>query len=633
MTGETRPDVTVRPLSLAQEQLWFLDQLAPGGTIYNILMVWRLRGPLRVDLLGRALDLVVARHEALRVTIRDEDGTPYQVVAPAAGVPLPVTDLRGLPTEERERRVRAEIEARRAEPYDLATGPLCRFGLLRLADDEYVFHQGFHHIVTDGWSAAVINAELSAAYRSLHAGTEVVFADRELDYTDYARAQRERLRGDVLAEELAFWRRSLADLPVLELPADRPRRGDGGHRGESLIAAFPADLRGIVQRLADDHHASMFMVFAAAQALVLSRYTGSTDVPVGIPMPGRPEPELEAVVGMFINMAVLRADLSGDPTFSELVDRVADATMDLYEHQEVSFHQVVDAVQPVRDPGRNPLFQVSLQLLGRATAGEDLGLPGVDAEFVPLTSAGSRFDLAVNIVDTGSSLRAAVEYSSDLFDRWRIEAMLGHLAAVLRSAAADPGRPLSRIPIVVGAEAQLLLAAGRGDVAGLPDAEPPVYVLDASGNLQPRGVPGELLVGAGTGTGPDVVDDPFVPGRRVRRTGDLARWTPDLRIELVHRAGEEATPPAGSGAAGRDEPRTPTERSVADIFGAVLSLPRVGAEDSFFDVGGNSLQAMRAVSRINKGFGIKLSVRTLYGNVTVRAVSAVVDEKVGGPPA
>lgn len=645
----------VRRLSFAQEQLWFLDQLEPGKTTYNVLMVWRLRGPLRVDLLQRCLNLVVARHESLRVSIRSDEGAPYQVVAAPADVPLPVTDLRALPEAERERRVQAEIDAQCAEPYDLETGPLCRFRLLRLDAEEYVFCQGFHHIVTDGWSAAVINAELSTAYRSLYAGTEPVLGDAELDYTEFAESQRERLQGDVLADELAFWQRQLADLPVLELPADRPRP-TGSHRGETLIKYFPDDLRGVVQRLADDHHASMFMVLAAAFNLVLSRYSGLEDVPIGVPMLGRPEPQLEAVVGMFINMVVLRSDLSGDPTFSELVERVADGILELYEHQEVSFHQVVDAVQPVRDPGRNPLFQVSLQLLGESNSGENLGFPGVVAEFMPLASLDSRFDFAINLIDTGASLRAAVEYSSDMFDGWRIEAMLTHLETVLRAAAADPSRRLSQIPIVVGAEAERLLAAGRGEVVGYrPPIGPPqvnrqLYVVDRAMNLVPRGVVGELLIGgepadlaAGYLDRPELtaekfVDDPFHPGRLVYRTGDLVRWNTDLQIEFVGRPGE-AEPPeahagadagteAGPGAGGHDEPRTPTEQAVAGIFGEVLSLPRVGVEDSFFTVGGNSLQAMRAVSRINKGFGIKLSVRTLYGNVTVRAVSAVVDEKV-----
>lgn len=646
--GEAGP--RVRRLSFAQEQLWFLDQLAPGESIYNILMVWRLRGPLRVDLLRRCLNLVVARHESLRVTIRSAEGTPYQLVAPPAEVPLPVIDLRALTSAEREQRARAEIDVQRAEPYDLQAGPLCRFRLLRLDAEEYVFCQGFHHIITDGWSASVINSELSAAYRSLCSGTLPTFEDRELDYTEFAESQRERLQGDTLADELAFWQRLLAGLPVLELPADRPRPAGGSRQGETLISDFPDDLRDIVRRLADDHGASMFMVLAAAYNLVLSRYSGLEDIPAGVPMLGRPDPELETVVGMFVNMVVLRSDLSGDPTFSELIDRIADGSLDLYEHQELPFGQVVDAVQPARDPDRNPLFQVSVQLLGESNSGEDLSFPEVIAEFVPLASAGSRFDIAMNIIDTGSSLRASVEYSSDMFDGWRMEAMLIHLETVLRAAAADPGQRLSQIPVAAGAEAEQLISAGRGQLIrrGRRPARQ-VYLVDRSMNLVPRGVTGELLVAAEPGgpaggeldqpepTAGTLIPDPFCPGQSVYRTGDLARWTSDLRIEFLGPADSQAEPgaqadpaEAGTGEDGGDEPGTQTERTVAGIFGEVLSLPAVGVENNFFNVGGNSLQAMRAVSRINKAFGIKLSVRTLYGNATARAVSAAVDEATAG---
>lgn len=651
------PGARLRPLSFAQEQLWFLDQLTPGETIYNILMAWRLRGPLRLDLLRRCLNLVVARHEALRITIGSIDGTPYQVVAPATAVPLPVTDLSGLPETEREQRMHAEIEAQRAQPYDLETGPLFRFRLLRLAEQDYVFCQGFHHTVTDGWSTAVLNAELSTAYRSLYSGTEPVFEDRELDYTDYAASQRERLQGRALEEELAFWQQRLADLPELELPTDRPRPVGGSHRGQTLIKDFPHDLRGIVQRLADSHHASMFMVLTAACALVLGRYSGQEEIPTGIPMLGRPEPELESVVGMFVNMVVLRTDLSGDPSFSELIDRVADSSLELYEHQEVSFNQVVDAVQPVRNPDRNPLFGVSIQLLGASNSGENLSFPEVAVEFLPLAPLGSRFDIGISVVDTGSSLRAAVEYSCELFDGWRIEALLGHLETVLRAAAAEPATRLSQLPIVAGAEAEQLLAAGRTEQAGtrLPAAvaelaqrhdELRLYVVDPSRNLLPRGVPGELLIGFEPGAAPapnpdrpegiagELVDDPFRPGRLAVRSAERARWSSDLRLEILDPL-EENSDAAGPTPTHTvdDELRTPTERSVAAIFGDVLNLPSVGAEDSFFDIGGNSLQAMRAVSRINKGFGIKINVRTLYGNVTVRAVSVAVDQKVNGAPA
>lgn len=626
-------DARVRPLSFAQEQLWFLDQLAPGETSYSILSAWRLRGPLRADLLHRALNAVVARHESLRATIREQDGTPYQAVEQKIDVPLPTTDLRALPEAEREQRLRAEIEAQRDAPFDLEAGPLVRYRLIRLADDEYVFCQGYHHIVMDGWSSTVVNKELSTAYRALHAGTEPSFDAIELGYTAFAEAQRNQLTGAALAEELAFWQERLAGLPTLELPTDRPRPPAGSHRGQSLLHKFPPEVRTAVRELAESHGASPFMVLAAAFALVLSRYSGQDDVPVGVPMLGRPDPELEAVVGMFVNMVVLRADLSGDPAFSELIGRVADASLDLYDHQELPFTQVVDTVRPERHAGRNPLFQVSLQLLDANTSGDALSLPELSAELLPLEWLTSRFDLAVNLSDDGSLLSADVEYSTDLFDHWRIEALLAHLDAVVRGAAADPSRRLSQLPLMADAEIARLLAAGQGDRQA--------YIVDRTLNLVPRGVPGDLLISGEPADQEDEVclPDPFRPSGSVRRTGDRARWTSDWRIEVLDRTetaedttrtetveGASAAMDPGSG---HDAPATPTEVAVAGIFGELLSRPGISAGDSFFGIGGSSLQAMLAVSRIKKAFGIKLSVRTLYGDATVRTVSAAVDELKG----
>lgn len=612
MTVETERDVRAWPLSLAQEQLWFLDQLAPGEATYTIQMVWRLRGPLRVDLLRRSLNLVVARHDSLRVTIHSDDGVPYQVVGEPADVPLAVIDLSRLGAAERERRVRAEIDALLTGPFDLGAGPLCRFRLLRISADEHVLCQVFHHIVTDGWSIAITNDELSATYRGLHAGTGPALDDPSLSFTEFAASQRERLRGELLAEELAFWRRRLADLPVLEIPADRPRPVGGSHAGETLIRELPAGLRDLVKGLADSNGVSMFMILAAAFSIVLGRYSGRDDVPTGVPMLGRPEPEMEALVGMFINMTVLRADLSGDPTFSDLIERIADRTLELHEHQEVAFNQVVEAVQPIRDPDRNPLFQVSIQLLGASNSGESLDLTDVAAEFIPLTSATSRFDAAINVIDTGTVLRANVEYSSDMYDQWRMEAMLGHLEAVLRAAAADPTRRISQIPMVTGAEREALLAAG----AAIP-GRGQVYVVDPAMNLVPRGVPGDVVAADGPG-------GPLTDGHR---TGERARWSADLRFEPVEASADDGEAAVSAVAGGTA--LTATERRVAAVFGEVLSLSDVGVEDNFFLIGGNSLHAMRAVSRINKAFGIKLSVRALYGNTSVRTVSAAVDEKLG----
>lgn len=462
ITGSATAEPLHYPLSFGQEQLWFLDQLAPGETTYNIAIAWRLRGRLDVGILQRCLDLVVARHEILRVTVRTVDGSPVQVVSPPGPVELLRTDLRA--NADPEAALDAVIDAQLLQPFDLERGPLYRYRLMQLGDEDYVFCQSFHHLVSDGWSSAVMNADITAAYHDFYHGREPSLSPVTASFLDFAARQRARLSDAALTEELDFWAAKLADLPVLELPTDRPRPVGGSHRGASYISTLPADLRGLIQQLADDHGASMFMVIAAAYNVVLSRYSGQEDIPIGVPMLGRVEPELESVVGLFTNMTVLRSDLSGDPTFSELLDRTADRNLELYEHQEVSFNQVVDRVQPIRDPDRNPLFQNGIQLLSGVTSGDNLELPGVRVEYLLLPSAHSRFDSVFNIIDDGHRLRASIEYSSDMFDRWRIAAMVGHVESVLRAAAAVPDQPISRIPLVNQAEAEQLLAAGHGEV-------------------------------------------------------------------------------------------------------------------------------------------------------------------------
>lgn len=466
---------SVHPASYAQEQLYFLDELASGSSVYNILMVWRLTGPLRVDALQGALDIVVSRHEALRTTIRRTDDGIHQEVAPHRPLTLLTTDLSGLPEADRDKRLSAEIEALNARPYDLGTGPLHRFVLFRLGPEEHILCQGFHHIVTDGWSTGLINAEISTAYRDLCEGVAPSLGEIVLDYTDFAIEQRERLAGAELKDDLDFWRAKLDGVRVLDLPADRPGTPESGRHGRTLNRKLSGDVRDLVVRLGADG-ASPFMVLAAALNVVLSRYTGREDIPLGIPMLGRPQPQLESVVGMFVNMVVLRCDLSGDPTFRDVVDRVMDGTFELYDHQEAPFNQVVDAVRPVREPGRNPLFQVSLQVLDGRTSGENLSLPGVRAELLPQAAEGSRFDVAITLVDDGSALRANVEYSTDRFDPWRPEALLTHLEAVLRAAADDPDQPVARIPLVDADERRLLLDAGHGADAAVESETVPAAV-------------------------------------------------------------------------------------------------------------------------------------------------------------
>jgi hypothetical protein len=376
-------------------------------------------------------------------------------------VALEVTERTGLGDAERERTIEESLQELSNRPFDLVNGPLCRYRLVRLADDDHVFVQNLHHIVTDGWSSGIVNAELTLAYQALLENREPSFGRPGSTYTDHAAGQRSALQGAPLEEELGFWAAKLDGLSTLELPTDRPRPAVPGLGADSVIRPFPPELLERARAFARDNGVSLFMVLAAALNAVLSRYTGQDDIPIGVPMLGRTDEDLESVVGLFVNMVVLRSDLSGDPTFSELAARTLDANLDLYEHQDVPFHLVVDRIQPVRVPGRNPLFQVSLQLLGAANSGGALAFPGVASTAIAMASTGSRFDLAIDFVEHEDSWQVFVEYSKDLFDEWRVRALLGHLETLLSAALKEPSLRVSQLPLLGDAEREELLALGR----------------------------------------------------------------------------------------------------------------------------------------------------------------------------
>lgn len=452
------------PLSFAQLQLWFLHQLSPGMTTYNVHLGFRLTGPLDTGVLRLALTRLVERHESLRATFHaEDDGTPYQLIAAPTEAALTVLDRTGHTTAERDAIVAHELAVAAATPFDLGTGPLARFMVVRLADDDHAFSIDSHHIVTDGWSGRVMNAELATLYSALLAGAEPDLPRPRLRYRDFVADQRERWQRDELAHQLKFWQRQLADLPVLELPADRARPVEPTSAGDTVTVDIEPALVRAVHEFGQQQEKSRYTVLATALAVVLSRYTGVHDIPIGVPMHCRTDPDLEDVAGLFANMVVLRADLAGDPTFADLTDRVAEATLDLLDNQEAPFEMVVERVSPVREPGRNPLFGVAMQVLDKGNSATSLTLQGLTVDWLDADTTQPMFDLNLNFFEVEDGLRAQLSYSSDLFDRRRIEALLGHLQEVLRAALADPSLPLSRIPLLSSAERDLVLTSGRGD--------------------------------------------------------------------------------------------------------------------------------------------------------------------------
>ncbi|HET7232709.1 MAG TPA: non-ribosomal peptide synthase/polyketide synthase [Longimicrobium sp.] len=455
------------PLSFAQERLWFIDRLEPGSATYNVPGAWRLAGALDERALERALGEIVRRHETLRTTFGEVDGSPVQVIAPFVAFSLPVEDLSALSEADREAAVRSRAGEEARQPFDLAAGPLFRAALLRLGAEDHVLLLGMHHVVSDGWSMGVLFRELSALYEAYREGRESPLAELPVQYADYAVWQREQLAGEVLDRQLAYWKERLAGAPaLLELPADHPRPPVQSHRGARERFELPHALLDRLQALGRGEGATLYMVLLSAFQLLLSKYSGSDDIVVGSPIAGRTRREVEELIGFFANTLVLRTDLAGDPTFRELLGRVREGTLGAYEHQEVPFERLVAELQPERSLSHAPLFQVLFTLQdaeGRGGALAGLEVSGAGAE---LESA--KFDLSLTLTASAQGLRGVLGYSTDLFERGTAERMLGHLARVLEQVAADADVRLSRLELLGPAERSLVLEAWNGTDAPYP---------------------------------------------------------------------------------------------------------------------------------------------------------------------
>jgi len=443
------------PLSFAQQRLWFLDQLAPGSSFYNVPAAQRLRFPVNVGVLERALSELVRRHESLRTRIAVAEGEPVQLVEEAARVELPVIDVAALEPVKREREVaRLAAEEARA-PFDLARGPLLRAQLLRLGPSDWVFLLTLHHVVADGWSLGVVFRELAALYEAFALGRPSPLPELAVQYADFALWQREWLRGERLERQLAYWRRRLEGLPVLELPTDRPRPAVQRYRGASHSFTLPGSLAEELRGLGRSEQATLFMVLLAGFKALLSRYRRQEDISLMAPIAGRGRPELEPLIGFFVNSLVLRTDLSGDPSFHELLRRVRETALGAYAHQDLPFEMLVEKLQPERDLSRNPLFQVTFQLFSSPTLVQSAKTETLTAlEVEPGTS---KFDITFDLWETDDGLGAQLTYNTDLFDAERMTRLAGHYRTLLEGAVADPEQPLSRLPLLGAGERRQLL--------------------------------------------------------------------------------------------------------------------------------------------------------------------------------
>jgi amino acid adenylation domain-containing protein len=443
------------PLSFAQRRLWFLEQLEPGQFFYNLPLPLRLMAPVSVPLLEKCVNEIVSRHESLRTTFVRSDGRPVQVVAPHAPLSLSVIDLRDLPDDEREAEAFRRVQLESQNPFDLARGPLLRASLIQLGASNYVLLLSMHHIVSDGWSMGVLYRELAALYAAYSAGRPSPLDELPVQYPDFALWQRERLSGSVFEPLLSYWKERLAGMPaVLELPADHVRPPVQVFSGASYSVTLPVSVTERVKAVARQADATLFMTLLAAFKALLWRYTGEPDVVIGTPVAGRTRVELEPLIGFFVNTLVLRTDLSGDPSFGELVGRVRETTLGAYANQEMPFERLVEELRPERDLSRNPLFQIMFVLQNTRS---DLQLD--PQHTAPQFSVGtSKFDLTLSATETAGGLLTIFEYNTALFDNSTVVSIAENFRRALENAAADPSRRLSELLLLDGEERRRLTA-------------------------------------------------------------------------------------------------------------------------------------------------------------------------------
>jgi amino acid adenylation domain-containing protein/non-ribosomal peptide synthase protein (TIGR01720 family) len=456
------------PLSFAQQRLWFLDQLEPGNAFYNIPDAVRISGPLDVAALEQSLNEIVRRHEVLRTTFPTVNGKARQVIAPELRISLSVEDLTGLAELEAQVLRLATQEFRR--PFDLARGPLIRVRLLRLDEAEHVVLLTMHHIVSDGWSTGVLTRELALLYRAFDSGESAPLPDLPIQYADFAYWQRNWLQGEVLEAQLNYWRQQLAGLPpLLELPTDRPRPAFQTHRGASQPFMLPQRTFDLLKTLSREQGTTLFMTLLAAFQTLLYRYTGQPDISVGTPIANRNRGEIEGLIGFFINTLVMRADLSDEPSFRELLKQVREVALEAYAHQDVPFEMLVDELQPERDMSHTPLFQVMFAL--QNVPMEVLELPDLTLSSVEIKDETAKFDLTLTMVEGADGLRGSLEYNTDLFDASTMARMLEHFRTLLEGIVAtkeSPDRPISKLPLLTQAERQQLLGVWNKTAADYP---------------------------------------------------------------------------------------------------------------------------------------------------------------------
>jgi amino acid adenylation domain-containing protein len=450
-------DGNLMPLSFAQQRLWFLDKLEQDSSFYNLSSTVRISGAtLDVGALEKSLRQVTQRHEILRTTFTVIEGQPMQVISPESHFSLPLSDLSQLPPAQRDAEAQRLAHEEALRPFDLSTGPLVRARLLRLSPEEHILLLSMHHIVSDGWSMGVLIREMAALYEAYAAGAESPLEELNIQYGDFAVWQREWLRGEVLDQQLAYWRKQLAGVPpVLALPTDYPRPAVKTFNGAAISLNLPRSLSEKLKALTRREGVTLFMSLLAAFQVLLQRYSGQEDIAVGTPVAHRTRAETEELIGFFVNTLVLRTDVSGNPTFRELVQRVKETALGAYAHQDVPFEKLVEELAPERNLSVTPLFQVMFAM--QNTPSPEIKLRDLQLSLLETARETAKFDIVLVMWETAEGLEASLEYSTDLYKEATMQRLLWQFQTLLEGVVADPSARISELPLLTASEQQRLI--------------------------------------------------------------------------------------------------------------------------------------------------------------------------------
>ncbi|MCK5056387.1 MAG: non-ribosomal peptide synthetase, partial [Candidatus Aminicenantes bacterium] len=443
------------PLSFSQQRLWFLDQWEPGNPGLNIPGALSITGPLDVSILEKSLRLVVHRHESLRTTFGSGDGKPFQTIKPTVPVLLPLVDIAALTPNDREIHLRKLLTEQVHLRFDLNSGPLFHFLLIKRGKNEYIFLFIFHHIISDGWSIGLFTEELTTLYRAFSGNKLSPLPELPVQYIDFALWQRDWLTGEVVERQLSYWKEQLGEnLPDLEFPTDFPRPAKQSGCGECHSIRLSQTLSERLTTLANKEQCTLFMVLLTGFYILLSRYSGQEDIVVGSPVAGRNWREVEGIFGFFLNSLALRTDLSGDPGFIELMDRVKTVTLGAYSHQDIPFEKLLEELAPERDLSRTPIFQVFFNMIN--LPGGEIELPGLKIEDFPLPVMGTKFDFTIYASQQDKGILFNLVYSTDLFTRERMVEMMEQYQHLLAQAVENPHTAISQFSLITPRSATIL---------------------------------------------------------------------------------------------------------------------------------------------------------------------------------